>query len=230
MPMMGWVGQGSKLPHGNKQEDKPRRTNCRVEGERSPPLYLPGLHRRTKRCPQRSKRRFRGLSALVTTGQASRRCHGHGAVHERAAKHAARRAYPGVLGSSLVVSTCERAQPKKAHTFNMIWEELCPPSDASRLPGKPAVSQFEQMSMSIVVQSTQRKRAPTMSCWQLRSDQRKCIEASEKNHPLEALDPGVFEGYQKVSINSEKSKAAYKAHPYSRKFRRHSIVPGSLTI
>ena len=52
-------------------------------------------------------------------------------------------------------------------TFNIMWDELCPPSDASRLPGKPAVSQFEQMSISTVKQLTQWKRAPTMSCWQL---------------------------------------------------------------
>lgn len=79
----------------------------------------------------------------------------------------------------------------------MTWEELCPPSDASRFPGKPAVSQFEQMSMSIGVQSTQWKRGPTMSCLQLHPISEKDIEIFG-NYSLEASDVGVLEGCQKV--------------------------------
>ena len=74
-----------------------------------------------------------------------------------------------------------------------MWDEWCPPSDASRLPGRPAVSQFEQMSMSIVKQSTQRKRAPTMSCWQLHPHQKKDTEVPGENHPLETLDAKVLD-------------------------------------
>jgi hypothetical protein len=90
----------------------------------------------------------------------------------------------------------------------MMWDEWCPPSDASRLPGKPAVSQFEQMSMSIVKQSTQRKRGPTMSCWQLHPHQKKDTEEPEENHPLEALDAGVLD-YRKgerIGVNGQQGK------------------------
>ena len=97
--------------------------------------------------------------------------------------------------STLIVSARE---PRKLETitsvtFNMMCDELCPPSDASRLPGKPAVSQFEQMSISIVVQSTQWKSGPTMSCWQLHPHQKNDTEALKKNHSLNALDTGVLD-------------------------------------
>lgn len=100
---------------------------------------------------------------------------------------------PGGGGGEIIVSV----------TFNIMWDEWCPPSDASRLPGRPAVSQFEQMSMSIVKQSTQRKRAPTMSCWQLHPHQRKDTEVYGENHPLETLDARVLD-YPKgegISVN-----------------------------
>ena len=87
----------------------------------------------------------------------------------------------------------------------MMCDELCPPSDESRLPGKPAVSQFEQMSISIVVQSTQWKRGPTMSCWQLHPGQKNDIEILKNHHSLEALDTGVLD-YRKeecMSVNRQ---------------------------
>jgi hypothetical protein len=94
-----------------------------------------------------------------------------------------------------------------------MWEELCPPSGASRLPGKPAVSQFEQMSISIVKQSTQRKRAPTMSCWQLHPHQnKKDTEVHWEKHPLEALDPRVLDYQKDVGVGVNLQQGMYCRH------------------
>jgi hypothetical protein len=51
-------------------------------------------------------------------------------------------------------------------TLIMMCCELWPPSDGSRLPGRPADSQLKHISMSS--QMAQWNRAPTMSCMQLR--------------------------------------------------------------
>ena len=117
-----------------------------------------------------------------------------------------------------------------------MWEEeSCPPSDASRLPGKPAVSQFEQMSMSIIVQSTQWKRAPTMSCRQLYLYQRKDIEVFERIYPLEASDAGVFERLMKgdwgwASADMKSRVATHMAHPHCRKLHRHLVLPSDCAV
>ena len=50
-------------------------------------------------------------------------------------------------------------------TFIIMCEETCPPSAESRLPGRPAASQLEQMSTFSHI--AQWKRAPTISCMQL---------------------------------------------------------------
>jgi len=47
----------------------------------------------------------------------------------------------------------------------MICEDMCPPSEESKLPGSPADSQLEQMSTES--QIAQWNRAPTISCKQL---------------------------------------------------------------
>lgn len=114
-------------------------------------------------------------------------------------------------------------------TFSMMWEELCPPLDASRLPGKPAVSQFEQMSISIVLQSTQRNRAPTISCLQLRLHQRKDTETSGENHPLEASDARVREGYRKKRAwVSTTKKRKYACHSHSSPALSYASSPSDL--
>jgi hypothetical protein len=84
-------------------------------------------------------------------------------------------------------------------------DELCPPSDVSRLPGKPAVSQFEQMSISIVVQSTQWKRGPTMSCWQLHLHQKNDTKVLRNHHSLKALDTGVldYRKEERMGVNGQ---------------------------
>ncbi len=56
---------------------------------------------------------------------------------------------------------------RRSQTLIMICDELWPSSEESRLPGKPADSQLEHMSMD--GHMAQWNRAPTMSCKQLSS-------------------------------------------------------------
>jgi hypothetical protein len=114
-------------------------------------------------------------------------------------------------------------------TFNMMCDELCPPSDASRLPGKPAVSQFEQMSISIVVQSTQWNRGPTMSCWQLHPHQKDDTEVLGKGHSLEALDTGVLD-YRKESMGVKGRKGMYCRHLRGSSELSNVLAPSSFDL
>jgi len=121
-------------------------------------------------------------------------------------------------------------------TFNMICAELCPPPGASRLPGNPAVSQFEQMSISIVVQSTQWKSGPTMSCWQLHPHQKNDTEVLRKNTHLKHWTPGCLTiGKKRVWVSTDKKAciaATYAARPNCQTFERHrhSVFPSDCSI
>jgi sulfatase maturation enzyme AslB (radical SAM superfamily) len=81
---------------------------------------------------------------------------------------------------------------KVRNTFIIICEDMCPPSEESKLPGSPADSQLEQMS--IESQIAQWNRAPSMSCKQLNFI-RYCNHVAI-GHLLCTLDAGMFHGYK----------------------------------
>ena len=84
----------------------------------------------------------------------------------------------------------------------MICEDMCPPSEESKLPGSPADSQLEQMSTES--QIAQWNRAPRMSCKQL------VLVISYCNHDsichlLCTLDARMFHGYRYSGVRGRET-------------------------
>lgn len=77
-------------------------------------------------------------------------------------------------------------------TLIMICEDMWPPSGESRLPGKPAASQFWQMSM--FSHWAQWNRAPMISCMQLRRGLDPDRVYGNYQDSLCAMDPYVCHG------------------------------------
>ena len=164
-------------------EDKPYYRNRRFPGGHSPALSPCRLHS-SANLSQRM--RSPDLSARGAKRHATRSPRDQGPGCGR--KHA-KIAAPHACSAALESWNIKRQRVRHGNwryrgrvTFNMMWVELCPPPDASRLPGKPAISQFEQMLMSIVKQLTQWKRAPTISCRQLHPHQKKDTKVPGSNY------------------------------------------------
>ena len=83
------------------------------------------------------------------------------------------------------------------YTLIMIWEELWLSSEESRFPGRPADSQFEQISTES--QIAQWKRAPTMSSIQLKGKRRSSTYEYRQfhcYHLLSTFNPRVCHSYR----------------------------------
>lgn len=95
----------------------------------------------------------------------------------------------GNLRRTLVMCSTLR---KIRNTLIIICEDMWPPSEESKLPGSPADSQLEQMS--IETQIAQWNRAPRISCRQLKFI-RYCNHVTI-GHLLCTLHAGMFHGYR----------------------------------
>src|SRR6267154_5323385 len=84
----------------------------------------------------------------------------------------------------------------------MICEDMCPPSEESKLPGSPADSQLEQISTES--QIAQWNRAPRISCKQLGLVISYCDHVT-MGHLLCALDAGMFHGYRHSGVRGQET-------------------------